>query len=39
MKPLDREHRGIGRGKDAEFCKLGQKRNERRNGKHDSAAS
>lgn len=39
MRPRDREHRGVGKGKDAEFCKLGQKTNERRNGKQDSAAS
>lgn len=34
-----REHRNVGRGKDAEFCKLSQKRSERRNGKQDSAAN
>lgn len=39
MRPWDMEHRGVGRGKDAEFCKLGQKRNESRNGKQDSPAS
>lgn len=30
---------GVCRRKDAEFCKVCQKRNERRNGKQDSAAS
>lgn len=39
MQSRDWEYRGVGRRKDAEYCDLCQKRNERRNGKQDSAAS
>lgn len=39
LQSWDKENRGVGRRKDAEVRKLCQKRNERRNGKQDSAAS